>query len=63
MYRRVGSDLLKNRSLVNKVLSPRWKTASASLSGDKTFAPGTVYEGFECNRQVELKICLETEIF
>lgn len=36
---------------MKQVLSPRWKTAAATATAQQTFVPGTVYEGFECQRQ------------
>lgn len=41
---------MKKSTLVKQVLSARWKSAAAA-SGKPLFAPGSVYEGFECRRQ------------
>lgn len=55
MYRRIGSTLLRNTTLVKQVLSPRWQSVAsqpvAKQSSSDLFETGSVYEGFELQRQ------------
>lgn len=55
MYRRIGSGLLKNTTLVKQVLSPRWQSvapqAVSRQSSGEALKTGSVYEGFELQRQ------------